>query len=258
LTQIDTNECKQDSRFKIHDAGCKIDDELSLHASCIMNHVSCIMHRLIRANPWLNKHKMTRRGLPEPISRLIEALSKLPGIGEKNATRLSFHILKAPAEFAESLSKAIMDTKSKVSLCPVCYSFTSEKPCEICRDERREKTAICVVEEPLDLIAIERSGEFNGKYHVLHGVISPIEGVGPEDLKIKELLERLRTDNVKEVIIATNPSVEGEATALYLAKIVKPLEIEVSRIAHGIPVGGDIEYIDEITLGKALRDRKKM
>jgi recombination protein RecR len=201
---------------------------------------------------------MKRRGLPEPISRLIEVLSRLPGIGEKNATRLAFHILRAPTEFAESLSKAITDTKRKVTLCPICYSFTSENPCEICSDETREKTSICVVEEPIDLIAIERSGEFSGKYHVLHGVISPIEGVGPEDLKIKELLRRLSGDSVKEVIIATNPSVEGEATALYLAKIIKPLGVEVSRIAHGIPVGGDIEYIDEITLGKALRDRKRM
>jgi recombination protein RecR len=200
---------------------------------------------------------MKRRGLPEPISRLIELLSRLPGIGEKNATRLSFHLLRAPVEFAESLSKAIIDTKRKITLCPICYSFTSENPCEICGDERRGGTSICVVEEPIDLIAIERSGEFSGKYHVLHGVISPIDGIGPEDLKIKELLQRL-SDSVKEVIIATNPSVEGEATALYLAKIIKPLGIEVSRIAHGIPVGGDIEYTDEITLGKALRDRRSM
>jgi recombination protein RecR len=201
---------------------------------------------------------MMRKGLPEPISRLIEAFSKLPGIGEKNATRLAFYILRAPAEFAEGLSRAITDTKRRVTLCSICFSFTSENACEICRDEKREKTTICVVEEPLDLIAIEKSGEFNGRYHVLHGVISPIDGVGPEDLKIKELLERLKTDRVREVIIATNPSVEGEATALYLSRLIKPLGIEVSRIAHGIPMGGDIEYIDEITLGRALRDRKRM
>lgn len=201
---------------------------------------------------------MMRKGLPEPISRLIEAFSKLPGIGEKNATRLAFYILRAPAEFAEGLSRAITDTKRRVTLCSICFSFTSESTCEICRDEKREKATICVVEEPLDLIAIERSGEFNGRYHVLHGVISPIDGVGPEDLKIKELLERLKADRIREVIIATNPSVEGEATALYLSRIIKPLGIEVSRIAHGIPMGGDIEYIDEITLGRALRDRKRM
>jgi recombination protein RecR len=190
--------------------------------------------------------------------RLIEEFSKLPGIGEKNATRLAFHILRASVEYSESLSRAITDIKSKVTLCPICYSFTSESPCEICKDEERDKTTVCVVEEPLDLIAIERSREFDGKYHVLHGVISPIEGIGPEDLKIKELLQRLKREDVKEVIIATNPSVEGEATALYLAKIIKPLGIRVSRIAHGIPVGGDIEYTDEVTLGKALRDRKQM
>ncbi|MGQ0793423.1 MAG: recombination mediator RecR [Deltaproteobacteria bacterium] len=201
---------------------------------------------------------MKRRGLPEPISRLIESLSRLPGIGEKNATRLAFYILRAPEGFAESLSRAITDTKRKISLCGVCFSFTSENPCDICRDPSRDAKAICVVEEPLDLIAIERSAEFRGKYHVLHGVISPIEGVGPEDLKIRELLERLKGEGEREVIIATNPSVEGEATAMYLAKLIKPLQIEVTRIAYGIPVGGEIEYTDEVTLGKALRDRKRM
>jgi recombination protein RecR len=199
---------------------------------------------------------MKRTGLPEPILRLIEAFSKLPGIGEKSATRLAFHILRSPAEYAERLAKAVTDTKNRVILCTICYSFTSEDPCEICRDRERDRTTICVVEKPIDLIAVERSGEFNGQYHVLHGVISPIEGVGPEDLRIKELLSRVKTGIIKEIIIATNPSVEGEATALYLAKIIKPLRIQVSRIAHGIPMGGDIEYVDEITLGKALRNRK--
>ena len=201
---------------------------------------------------------MRRTGLPEPILRLIDAFSKLPGIGEKSATRLAFHILRAPGEYAERLAKSIIDTKNKVTLCPVCYSFTSENLCNICKDEERDKTTICVVEKPVDLLSIERSGEFSGKYHVLHGVISPIEGIGPEDLRIKELLLRLRGGGVKEVIIATNTSVEGEATALYMAKLIKPLGIDVTRIAHGIPVGGDIEYIDEITLGKALRDRKRI
>jgi recombination protein RecR len=201
---------------------------------------------------------MRQTGLPEPISRLIETLSKLPGIGEKNATRLAFYILRAPAGFSESLSKAIVDTKKRVTFCQTCYSFASENLCEICKDTGRDKTIICVVEEPLDLIAIERSGEFRGTYHVLHGVISPIEGIGPEELKIKELIHRLKTEKVKEVIIATNPSVEGEATALYLAKIIKPLGVKVTRIAHGIPVGGDIEYMDEVTLGKAIKDRKQL
>lgn len=201
---------------------------------------------------------MRRTGLPEPISRLIDAFSKLPGIGEKSATRLAFHILRLPGDYAEGLAKSIVDTKNKVTLCPICYSFASENLCAICEDEERDKATICVVEKPVDLIAIERSAEFSGKYHVLHGVISPIEGMGPEDLRIKELISRLRDGNVKEVIVATNTSVEGEATALYLAKLIKPLGVDVTRIAHGIPVGGDIEYTDEITLGKALRDRKRM
>jgi recombination protein RecR len=201
---------------------------------------------------------MKRTTLPEPVLRLIEAFSRLPGIGEKSATRLAFHVLRSPAEYAERLAKAITDTKNKVTLCTICYSFTSEDPCETCKDKKRDKTTICVVEEPIDLIAIERSGEFNGDYHVLHGVISPIEGIGPDDLRIRELLSRVKIGNIKEVIIATNPSVEGEATALYLAKIIKPVGTQVSRIAHGIPMGGDIEYIDEITLGKALRNRRKI
>ncbi len=199
---------------------------------------------------------MRRSGLPESISRLIGELSKLPGIGEKNATRLAFHIFRSPKIYSENLAQAITDAKTKVILCNNCFNFTSETPCEICSDEERDNFSICVVEEPLDQLAIEKSREFKGKYHVLHGVISPIEGVGPEDLRIKELLSRLETNEIKEVIVATNPSVEGEATALYLSKLIKPLGIEVSRIAHGIPMGGDIEYIDEITLGKAIRDRK--
>ncbi len=207
---------------------------------------------------WLSNQKMRRTGLPEPILRLIDALSKLPGIGEKSATRLAFYILRAPGDYAERLARSIIDTKNKVGLCPICYSFTSDNLCTICKDEERDRTTICVVEKPVDLIAIERSAEFSGKYHVLHGVISPIEGIGPEDLRIKELISRLRDGDIKEVIIATNTSVEGEATALYLARLIKPFGIDVTRIAHGIPVGGDIEYIDEITLGKALRDRKRM
>jgi len=201
---------------------------------------------------------MRQTGLPESISKLINELAKLPGIGEKNATRLAFHIFRSPKIYSESLAQAIIDTKTKVILCDTCFNFASESPCEICKDPERDNLSICVVEEPLDQLAIEKSREFRGKYHVLNGVISPIEGVGPEDLRIKELLSRLEKENVKEVIVATNPSVEGEATALYLSRIIKPLGIEVSRIAHGIPMGGDIEYIDEITLGKAIRDRKHL
>ncbi|MCK5391168.1 MAG: recombination protein RecR [Deltaproteobacteria bacterium] len=199
---------------------------------------------------------MRQSGLPESISKLINELAKLPGIGEKNATRLAFHIFRSPKIYSESLAQAIIDTKTKVILCNNCFNFASESPCYICRDTERDNSSICVVEEPLDQLAIERSREFRGKYHILHGVISPIEGVGPENLRIKELITRLESNSVKEVIVATNPSVEGEATALYLSKIIKPLGIEVSRIAHGIPMGGDIEYIDEITLGRAIRDRK--
>jgi len=199
---------------------------------------------------------MRQTGLPESISRLIGELAKLPGIGEKNATRLAFHIFRSPKVYSENLAQAIIDAKTKVILCDNCFNFASESPCGICRDNDRDNSSICVVEEPLDQLAIEKSRVFKGKYHVLHGVISPIEGIGPEELRIKELLSRLGNNQVKEVIIATNLSVEGEATALYLSKIIKPLGIEVSRIAHGIPMGGDIEYIDEITLGKAIRDRK--
>ena len=199
---------------------------------------------------------MLQKGIPESIARLINELSKLPGIGEKNATRLAFHIFRSPRENAENLSIAIIDTKAKVVLCDTCFNFATESPCELCRDKERDHSLICVVEEPLDQLAIERSRVFDGLYHVLHGVISPIEGIGPEDLKTKELIRRVEGKDVREVIIATNPSVEGEATALYLSKLIKPMGIEVSRIAHGIPMGGDIEYIDEITLSKAIRDRK--
>jgi recombination protein RecR len=199
---------------------------------------------------------MQQKGIPESIARLINELSKLPGIGEKNATRLAFHIFRSPRENAENLSKAIIDTKAKVVLCDTCFNFATESTCELCRDKDRNHSLICVVEEPLDQLAIERSRVFEGLYHILHGVISPIEGIGPEDLKIKELIRRLEGNEVREVIVATNPSVEGEATALYLSKLIKPMGIEVSRIAHGIPMGGDIEYIDEITLSKAISDRK--
>ncbi|NIP31875.1 MAG: recombination protein RecR [Candidatus Dadabacteria bacterium] len=201
---------------------------------------------------------MSKHALPEPISRLIDELSKLPGIGEKNATRLAFHIFRSSDGFAKSLSDAILKTKSDVITCSVCHNFTAQDPCRLCNNPNRDNSIICVVEEPLDLIAIEKSGEFKGKYHVLHGVISPLDGIGPEDLKIKELMDRLRNKKIEEIIIATNTNVEGEATSMYLAKIIKPMNIKTTRIAHGIPVGGDIEYIDELTLGKALKDRREI
>ncbi len=201
---------------------------------------------------------MGRAGLPEPISRLIEELSKLPGIGEKNATRLAFHIFRSSEGYARSLSSAIISTKSDVSMCSTCYNFTEKDPCAICTDTSRDPHTLCVVEEPLDLLAIERSGEFRGQYHVLHGVISPLEGVGPEDLRIKELVARAGREDIREIILATGTNVEGEATAVYLSRTLKPLGIRTSRIAYGIPVGGDIEFVDELTLGKALRDRKEV
>jgi len=201
---------------------------------------------------------MSRSGLPKPVSRLIDELSKLPGIGEKNATRLAFHILRSKDEYTKMLALAIVDIKKNVRACSTCFNISSEDPCDICTNHSREQELICVVEEPMDLIAVEKSRVFSGLYHVLNGVIAPLEGIGPEDLTIGPLINRLKENNVKEIIIATNPSVEGEATSLYIARLVKPLGIKVSRIAHGIPMGGDLEYTDELTIGKALRDRKEI
>lgn len=199
---------------------------------------------------------MTQQGFPEPISKLINLLSRLPGIGEKNATRLSIHILKSTPEYCENLSKAIKNVKSEVKLCTSCFCLSADTVCTICSNTDRNHEILCVVEDPVDLISIEKSNEYDGVYHVLHGVISPIDGIGPDDLRIKELIQKLSNNGVKEVILATNPSVEGEATALYLSNLIKPFGIRTSRIAHGIPMGGDIEYIDELTLGKAIKDRK--
>ena len=201
---------------------------------------------------------MSRSGLPKPVSRLIDELSKLPGIGEKNATRLAFHILRSKDEYTIRLAQAIVDIKKNVRACGTCFNITSENPCDICTNNSRDQGLICVVEDPMDLIAVERSRVFSGLYHVLNGVIAPLEGIGPEDLTIGPLINRLKENSVKEIIIATNPSVEGEATSLYIARLVKPLGIKVSRIAHGIPMGGDLEYTDELTIGKALRDRKEI
>ena len=201
---------------------------------------------------------MSRSGLPKPVSRLIDELSKLPGIGEKNATRLAFHILRSKDEYTVRLAQAIVDTKKNVKSCGTCFNISSEDPCDICTEPSRERDTICIVEEPLDLIAVEKSRVFSGLYHVLNGVIAPLEGIGPEDLTIGPLIKRLKDNKFKEIIIATNPSVEGEATSLYIARLVKPLGVKVSRIAHGIPMGGDIEYTDELTIGKALRDRKEI
>ncbi len=195
---------------------------------------------------------------PKPIDDLIEALTKLPGIGKKTATRLAFHILRGSPSEAERLARAILNVKEKIHLCSICFNLTDEDPCHICQDEKRNPEILCVVEGPNDLIAIENTGTFQGRYHVLHGTLSPLEGVGPEDIKIKELMERIQREGVTEVILATNATVEGGATALYLTEQIKPMGIRVTRIAYGIPMGGEIEYVDGMTLSKALEGRREV
>jgi len=196
---------------------------------------------------------------PEPVARLIEALQRLPGIGPKTAQRLTFFLLKRPVEEVRELSEALMAVKDRIVYCQTCFNVTDEDPCRVCRDPGRDSRLICVVEEPNDLLAMERTGEFRGRYHVLLGALSPLDGIGPEDLKVRELLARLDTGaGTAEVILATNPNVEGEATALYLAKLLRPLGVKVTRIARGLPVGGDLEYADQVTLSKALEGRREI
>jgi recombination protein RecR len=192
----------------------------------------------------------------EPINRLIRSLAKLPGIGEKTASRLALHILRCSRDEALELARSIVAVKEKITMCKVCCNLTEQDPCTICSSQKRDRDIICVVEEPGDLIALETGGEFKGLYHVLHGVISPLDGVNPEDIRIRELLNRLKSGQVKEVIVATNPTTNGNATALYLSNVIKPLGIKITRIAQGIPIGGDIEYTDEVTLKKALEGRR--
>jgi recombination protein RecR len=194
----------------------------------------------------------------KPIDHLIEALTKLPGVGRKTASRLAFHILRSSLSEAQGLARAILDVKEKIRLCSICFNLTDEDPCWICRDERRSREILCVVEGPNDLIAIENTGVFKGRYHVLHGTISPLEGMGPDDIKIRELVERIQREGAVEVILATNPTVEGGATALYLTDLIKPLGTKVTRIAFGIPMGGEIEYSDGMTLSKALEGRREV
>lgn len=194
----------------------------------------------------------------EPLEKLIEELSKLPGIGRKTAMRLAFHIMSMDEAAAAELSGAIVNAKNKIKLCSICQSLTDSDTCKICQNPKRDKSIICVVETPRDLISMEKTNEYKGLYHVLHGAISPIDGIGPEDIKIKELLSRLSDSEVREVIMATNPTVEGEATAMYIARLIKPFGIAVTRIAHGIPVGGDLEYVDSITLAHALEGRRQI
>ena len=192
------------------------------------------------------------------IEKLIESFEKLPSIGSKTAARLAFYILNASEEETNEFIKSIQDAKANLKYCSQCYNITDTDPCPICSNSARDKSVICVVEDVKDVVAMERTHEFKGVYHVLHGSISPMNGVGPDDIKIKELLTRLMNGEVKEIILATNPRVEGEATAMYISKLVKPLGVKVTRIAHGIPVGGDLEYTDEVTLGKALEGRVQL
>ncbi len=192
------------------------------------------------------------------MSRLIQQLTHLPGIGEKTASRLAFHILRSERAYAQALAEALLAVKDETRLCSVCFALTETDPCPLCGDPRRSGEVICVVEEPADLLAIERVREFRGRYHVLHGTLAPLDGVGPDDLKIQPLLVRLRETPVREVILATNPTAEGEATAFYLARLLKPLGVKVTRIAHGLPVGADLEYADVMTVGRALEGRREM
>jgi recombination protein RecR len=194
----------------------------------------------------------------DPIARLVKELAKLPGIGEKTAQRLAFHILKAGPGYAGDLANAVAAVVRDVSLCSGCQTLTDQDPCAICRDPRRDPKVICVVEGVPDLLAVERTHEFRGRYHVLHGALSPLDGIGPSDLKVRELLLRLEREPAEEVVIATNPDVEGEATALYLTKLLKPLGVKVTRIAQGIPMGGDLEYADQVTLARALAGRREL
>jgi recombination protein RecR len=191
-----------------------------------------------------------------PVQNLIDELGRLPGIGPKSAQRIAFHLLKVDGEDARRLARAIGEAKDRVSWCRRCFNFAEGDLCTFCRDERRDTHVICVVEEPRDIVAIERTGEFKGRYHVLQGAISPIEGIGPEQLRVKELLARIADEGVNEAILATNPNIEGEATAMYLARLLKPAGVRVTRIASGLPVGGDLEYADEVTLGRALEGRR--
>ena len=193
-----------------------------------------------------------------PVQDLIDELGRLPGIGPKSAQRIAFHLLKLPTQDASRLSRAIDEMKARIAFCQRCFNVSEGDECEICGDPRRETHVVCVVEEPKDIVAVERTGEYRGRYHVLQGAISPIEGIGPDQLKVRELVARLEPEGITEVILCTNPNIEGEATAMYLARLLRPLGLEVTRIASGLPVGGDLEYADELTLGRALEGRRNV
>jgi recombination protein RecR len=193
-----------------------------------------------------------------PLQPLIDELGRLPGIGPKSAQRLAFHLLKVPSEDAIRLADAIVAVKERITLCGRCFNVAEGGECEVCQDQRRDASLLCVVEDPRDIMAVEKTQQFRGRYHVLHGALNPIEGVGPDQLRVRELLARLEPEDIKEVILCTNPNLEGEATAMYLARLVRPLGIKVTRIASGLPVGGDLEYADELTLGRALEGRHEV
>lgn len=195
---------------------------------------------------------------PEPIAKLIDAFSRLPGIGPKTAARLAFFVLRMKEEDVIDFAKALVNVKRNLTYCSICCNITDTDPCRVCADKTRDVSVICVVQEPKDVVAMERTREYTGQYHVLHGAISPIEGIGPDDIRITELVKRLGDERVQELILATNPNIEGEATAMYVSRLVKPFNIKVTRIAHGLPVGGDLEYADEVTLSKALEGRREL
>jgi recombination protein RecR len=194
----------------------------------------------------------------EPLARLVDELKRLPGIGQKSAQRIAFHLERAPREDVERLAAALLDVKDKITLCSVCNNLTEHDPCDYCSDARRDPAVLCVVETPYNVVSVEKTREFHGQYHVLHGVLSPLQGIGPEQLRLKNLLERLKSGKVKEIIVATSPTVEGEATAVYLSKLIKPLGVKVTRIAMGVPVGSELEFADEVTMVKALEGRREM
>ncbi|RYL96755.1 recombination protein RecR [Sporolactobacillus sp. THM7-7] len=195
---------------------------------------------------------------PEPIARLIDSFMKLPGIGPKTAVRLAFFVVDMNEEDVMDFARSLVDVKRKLTYCSICQNISDHDPCSICDDTTRDHSTICVVQDPKDVAALEKMHDYHGLYHVLHGVISPMDGIGPEDIKIAELIRRLEDEKIKEIILATNPTVEGEATAMYLSRLVKPIGVKVSRIAHGLPVGGDLEYADEVTLSKALEGRREL
>jgi recombination protein RecR len=198
------------------------------------------------------------KAIPKPVTDLIDAFSRLPGVGPKTASRLTYHLLRAPDELSQTLASAIGDLKTKTRYCSICYNITVADPCEICADLARDASQIVVVEDPLDVLAVERTGAFKGRYHVLHGAISPVDGIGPESLKIRELMARVESGGVLEVILATNPGMEGDATAMYLQRQLTPTGVKVTRLARGLPTGGDLEYVDSVTLLRALQGRHEM